>query len=233
MDSSDSDPESPTSKTRRYGLSDWMERLNTATDFEQYACSPPDTGFLSDYAAGMDSPCGLSAETVTDNATSNPIPIMKEEQKFQLDKLNIRPELESPVSPPKCRSPSSPKPLPILDALRCEEIIYSSPDTTPCVTPQASPIPRRKISGTLEETVQSNPRKWFFLGYTKEEDKLRLMKGQCKHPKIIKQSEGLKEKLNEAVGERIKSKPKVSGDSADFKLELSNFDMNAISPTSW
>lgn len=39
---------------RKFGLPNWMvnniERLNFVTDFEQYACSPPETeGFLSEH----------------------------------------------------------------------------------------------------------------------------------------------------------------------------------------
>lgn len=119
-------------------------------------------------------------------------------------------------------------PLSIMDALKHEDYYSSSPDTTPCATPEPSPAPRRKMSGQ-HDTVQTNPGRWFYLGNFKKPDPnikdQTLIINSNKANRVKHLDKGTES--HKLKGSPVK--PKKDG----IKLVISNFDINAISPSSW
>ncbi|XP_054709810.1 uncharacterized protein LOC129219440 [Uloborus diversus] len=215
-------------RNRKFGLPNWMvnniERLNFVTDFEQYACSPPETeGFLSEhsehYDAHSSSPDGFC-------------PVV-EPSEYSENTVAFPAEIKSPVEikHPQPTSPSSISHSPsqyhsILDTLKHEEL-FSSPDSTPCATPEPSPAPRRRMSGQ-QDTVRSNPGRWFYLGSYPNQDK--SIKGQCLNVQRNKENKDKKvDKSDISMKREVSFPPKKDG----LKLMISNFDINAVSPTSW
>lgn len=117
---------------------------------------------------------------------------------------------------------------PVLSNLKQEEL-FSSPDSTPCATPEPSPAPRRRMSGQ-QDTVQTNPGKWFYLGPFKKQE--QNSKGQCLNVDNNKENRMKYLDKSSDVPLRLRDsqiKPKKDG----IKLVISNFDINAISPSSW
>lgn len=223
MESSDVDT---SSRQRKFGLPDWMinniERLNFVTDFEQYACSPPETeGFLAEYKEGqeMQQSVGHFCPIVEPQATPDksiqnvvPVSVMSESQ------------------PPKFLNVTSDSPSlhqAFLDSLKNEEI-FSSPDSTPCVTPEPSPLVRRKMSNPTD-TVITNPGRWFYLGKVN-----KLPKKLKDHTSDIKNKENKVKREDRCSVASVKANEAILESKKDgIKLMISDFDLNAISPTSW
>lgn len=211
---------------RKFGLPNWMvnniERLNFVTDFEQYACSPPETeGFLSEHPDNCD--------FHDDSEPFCPVVIPNDpvEEKPNLS-LEINEGAESKSSSQLLRNSAEPvsPTFAILNSLKHEEF-YSSPDSTPCATPEPSPAPRRKMSGQ-QDTVHTNPGRWFYLGNGKKGDPIR---GQCLVTSNKENRRRYSDKCNESPVKVRDQSVKPKKDS--IKLVISNFDINAISPSSW
>ncbi|XP_055925542.1 uncharacterized protein LOC129957303 [Argiope bruennichi] len=207
-------------RTRKFGLPNWMvnniERLNFATDFEEYASSPPETeGFLSEYMENHD-----KMETYSDSSHS----ISEHNNVYENSKTTsenmpssnlIMNALNERVSP-QCHS--------LLTNFKHEDL-YSSPDSTPCATPEPSPVIRRKLSiPQPNDTIQTNPGRWFYMGKFKKPDKQSIL-ANCN-----KENQSNTQQERDAVKDQDKfakpSKPAI-------QLVISNFDLNAVSPTSW
>uniref|UniRef100_A0A2L2Y672 Uncharacterized protein n=2 Tax=Parasteatoda tepidariorum TaxID=114398 RepID=A0A2L2Y672_PARTP len=211
-------------RQRKFGLPDWMvnniERLNFATDFEQYACSPPETeGFLSDLKDSVDLP----------NVSEPFSPAVDVKDLSKLSSI----QSEQPVSqlqPPTKLIINQADQLPMLHQalsnLKIEE--FSSPDSTPCVTPEPSPVVRRKMSNP-GDTVITNPGRWFYMGKVSKPKKLtkeQLLELKNKENKAL--CEERTSVINAASREAI-----LNAKQHGIKLMISNFDLNAVSPTSW
>lgn len=205
-----------TQRYRKFGLPNWMvnniERLNFATDFEQYACSPPETdGFLSENIDNCDFHDPPPLVILNDVPDEN-LKIMTETKSSNL----LAKATEQVAS------------LSVVDSVRHEDF-YSSPDSTPCATPEPSPAPRRKMSGQ-QDTVQTNPGRWFYLGNLKKPDPNAKAQGLNINSNKKNRMKNL-DKSSEA-SHKLKSSP-VKPKKDRIKLVISNFDINAVSPTSW
>jgi hypothetical protein len=211
---------------RKFGLPNWMvnniERLNFVTDFEQYACSPPEAeSFLTEHMDNCDFHEDSSLPLVL---TSEPL---DEKPKIPTEQRRISISKSSPNL--LANTTEQIGNLSIIDNLKHEDMYYSSPDSTPCATPEPSPAPRRKMSGQ-HDTVQTNPGRWFYLGNVKKPDQnakgqsLSVISNKENRVKCIEKSSDIPHKLRDSP---LKSKKK------GIKLVISNFDINAISPSSW
>ncbi|GFS54497.1 uncharacterized protein NPIL_592961 [Nephila pilipes] len=214
------------SRSRKFGLPNWMvnniERLNFATDFEQYACSPPETeGFLAECMENHERVDGIEERNSTNNQVNS------------FEKPRSTCEMDSDAS-----NPSSPNILvnasdhgsqfhSLLTSLKHEEL-FSSPDSTPCATPEPSPVIRRKMSiPQPQDTIHTNPGRWFYIG------KFKKPNPNCKHSDMIvnnnrDNTDGLQQ---ETVA--LKNDDILKSKRSAIKLVISNFDLNAVSPNSW
>lgn len=119
--------------------------------------------------------------------------------------------------------------LSIIESMRQEEMC-SSPDTTPCATPEPSPVIRRRLSGQMQpDSVQTNPGKWFYLGNFKKPDP--NTKGQ--NLNVINNKVNKIKQADKSSDSPNKVKSPVKQKKDGLKLVISNFDINAISPSSW
>lgn len=119
--------------------------------------------------------------------------------------------------------------LSIIESMRQEEMC-SSPDTTPCATPEPSPVIRRRLSGQMQpDSVQTNPGKWFYLGNFKKPDP--NIKGQ--NLNVINNKVNKTKQADKSSDSPHKVKSPVKQKKDGLKLVISNFDINAISPSSW
>lgn len=206
---------------RKHGLSSWMknnfERLGNASNFEQYGASPPQAGdsFLPDYHKVKHDNVEIKEHFLTTSAMESPIQRSSEEalsKRFLYD-----PQLSHSID-----QSSTTLPVPSLSSLLLESLTddtSSSTDTTPFVTPQGSPlIPRRILAESIhnslaKELAAQNTRKWLYKGFVAENNDA---KGQASVTKKVKKQIG-----------------NVSPKSPGIKCKVSNFDINAISPSSW
>lgn len=213
-------------RQRKFGLPDWMvnniERLNFVTDFEQYACSPPETeGFLTEFKEGQ--------ENFQISEAYCPLAEPKSTQDINLKNLNL-PKVSPEDQSSKLISSHNLSPTlhnSLLESLKNEEF-FSSPDSTPCSTPQPSPVVRRKMSNP-SDTVITNPGRWFYLGkLSKLQNNLKEYGSDSKNKENRDRTEG-QSSLN-----KVKPKePILESKNNGIKLMISNFDLNAVSPTSW
>lgn len=224
MDSASESGVENANRTRKFGLPNWMvnniERLNFATDFEQYACSPPETeGFLTESMENQD-----RMETFEERSCPN-------EQVNLLEKSRNPCEMDSHAS-----NPSSPNILAnasdrgsqfhsLLSNLKHEEL-FSSPDSTPCATPEPSPVIRRKMSiPQPQDNIHSNPGRWFYIGKFKKPDS-----NYKQSDMIINNNRDNTDGLQQEV---LKDTDILKSKKSAIKLVISNFDLNAVSPNSW
>ncbi|XP_035230977.1 uncharacterized protein LOC118202877 isoform X2 [Stegodyphus dumicola] len=211
---------------RKFGLPSWMvnniERLNFVTDFEQYACSPPENEcFLTDHMNNLDIPATESYCPAVEPSNLSDTPKIEVENTA----ATASKEVEIPTSDPYIKTVDHSPTLyhSILNSIKHEEF-HSSPDSTPCATPEPSPAPRRKMSGQ-KDTVQTNPGRWFYLGNLKKPK--QNVKGQTLSVKENKSKE-VKKSSDSVLAENDERSKREA-----VKLVISNFDINAISPTSW
>ncbi|KAG8186913.1 hypothetical protein JTE90_022880 [Oedothorax gibbosus] len=190
-------------RQRKFGLPTWMvnnmERLNYATDFEQYGSSPPETeSFLPEHLGFPDAMHPMDRSGFEDYRT----PTTK--HSHHSEDL-VRTALENKHLHPAFTNAKGSR---VFES--CPDSLVSSPDSTPCPTPEPSPVIRRKVSIPHPgDTVLTNPGRWFYFG--------KLKKSGPNSPMTNKES-------CEAV-----DAPTRGG----VKLVISNFDLNAVSPNSW
>lgn len=119
--------------------------------------------------------------------------------------------------------------LSIIESMKQEEF-YSSPDTTPCATPEPSPLTRRRLSGQMQpDSVQTNPGRWFYLGNFKKPDP--NPKGQ--NLNVTNNKVNKVKQMDKSIDTPHKANSPVKQKKDGLKLVISNFDINAISPSSW
>ncbi|GIX71054.1 uncharacterized protein CEXT_623861 [Caerostris extrusa] len=208
------------SRSRKFGLPGWMvnniERLNFATDFEQYACSPPETeGFLTEYMENQDrihAPEEMEQMNVSENV-KNFCEIARDSEKNSSSR-NLLNSVEQ-ISPD-------------YQSIRrnFSQELFSSPDSTPCATPEPSPVIRRKVSiPQVHDTIQTNPGRWFYLG---------KFKGSSNKQSIIAKRERKENKEGiQHETDAIKKQEISLNKRPAIQLVISNFDLNAVSPNSW
>ncbi|GFQ64559.1 uncharacterized protein TNCT_92031 [Trichonephila clavata] len=199
-----------------------IERLNFATDFEQYACSPPETeGFLTESMELHD-----RIEAIEERISTN-------EQVNSFEKPRNPCETVNDAS-----NPSSPNLLvnasdrgsqfhSLLSNLKHEEL-FSSPDSTPCATPEPSPVIRRKMSiPQPQDTIPTNPGRWFYIGKFKKPNPNGKQSDM-----IINNNRDNTDGLQQE-SEALKDIDILKNKRSAIKLVISNFDLNAVSPNSW
>ncbi|GFY62077.1 uncharacterized protein TNIN_170031 [Trichonephila inaurata madagascariensis] len=114
----------------------------------------------------------------------------------------------------------------LLSSLKHEE--FSSPDSTPCATPEPSPVISRKMSiPQPQDTIPTNTGRWFYIGKFKKPDS-----NSKQSDMIINNNRDNTDGLQQEP-EALKDVDILKNKRSAIKLVISNFDLNAISPNSW
>jgi len=194
-------------------LSDWtdnpFERVNHSTNFEEYACTSDDTKLL--YASD---PIVKNDSTSTPKLTHQ---TNKDQSSHSINKMSNKssPMFESSVTPIISTYLADQRDHSFVES--CLSAGNSSAEVTPSGTPQNSPYSIRKVidSNNKMKTVKNdknnaiavNPKRWFYTGFFLNADNVQ-------HKPIIN------------------DKP-ITKNSSFKNLSVSNFDINAVGPTSW
>jgi len=197
---------------RGSGLPDWMkpfERIDSSSNFDDFACYPhEETEYFSGLEANKE---GIQIKKSNESAVTVATPIARRPDLPQLQKT---PPLQSLI-----------KESAFLEACLSAG---SSTEGTPVGTPQNSPYVQRKTLSNSEAVKaignHANSKRWFYQG----------LFGNADTPvaSAIPHSSSL------AVDGKTDTSSLVVDGKTDTskpfkKFSVSNFDINAISPTSW
>jgi len=190
-----------------------FERVNHSTNFEDYACTSDDTKllFTSDSVANNEKSDKTS--TSKQMCETNKEPFSQSINKIS----NKSPKFESSVTPIISTYLADQRDHSFMES--CISAGNSSAEVTPSGTPQNSPYTLRKvIDGNKVKTAKNdknsslyvNPKRWFYTGFFLNPDNVQ-------HKPII----------NDKPSNQITKNPSFKN------LSVSNFDINAVGPTSW
>lgn len=224
---SDSPPvDSQSGWPRRYGLPSWMrsniDRLGTSTNFEEYACSPPETdsGFIPDLDVKM-SVSEYSEQPefhISSLKTSRSAPTLcdmeRSAQQHELSKALKEATRQSFLANSAA--------LAVPHILGCQSASTST-ETTPSSTPQSSPFNVRKNLRKDDQTSPGTGKKWFYPGV--------LMEQTGENLPVLKENPGVASPV--IIKKKDRQNKVVLATKNYKKYMVSNFDLNAVSPTSW
>lgn len=193
--------------------SHWMEspfeRVNHSTNFEDYACSSDDTKLL------------FTSDSMASNVRNILKPMHetnKESFSQSINKMSNKTKFETSVTPMISSYLSEQKDHPLVES--CLSAGNSSAEVTPSGTPQSSPYTLRKVIESNNKVKMLaneknnnslNPKRWFYSGFFLNNDT------------IAQQKPIVNNKPNNQITKNLSFK----------NLCVSNFDINAVGPTSW
>lgn len=197
-------------RKKNINLNDWtnspFERVNHSTNFEDYACSSEDTHYL--YTSSEDkSDSKITTPKAIQSTDRDSLPNGSNKISFKVSKF------EPTVTPIVSKHLSEQRNNSFVES--CLSAGNSSADVTPSGTPQSSPYTVRKAMETnkmsnnnnnTKNILSTNPKRWFYTGF-----------------------------FNSDIKTSIPDKPHIPlPKNPSFKnLCVSNFDINAVGPTSW
>jgi len=195
------------SKTQqRHGaFPDWMkipfERMNQSTNFEKYACSPPDS---TEMLGGLD-PVHLSYEKFVE-----PTITVRNPELLATSNRSTLPKMEIPHA--KISLPVSSINVHLLDSLSdgYMSVGNSSADVTPSGSPNNSPAISRRIITPEDKSPTANTKRWFYPGFFNT---------------LPSSDPANQRSIVDVNKDKIKQSLK--------QFSVTNFDINAVGPTSW
>jgi len=185
-----------------------FERMNQSTNFEKYACSPPDS---TEMLGGLDLvhlSYGVAEKFVETTSTSTTI--VRNQELLATSNRSTLPKMEIPHA--KLTLPVSSINVHLLDSLSDGYLSVgnSSADVTPAGSPNSSPAISRRVINQDDKSPTANPKRWFYPGFFNT-----LPSSDSSNQRSIVDVN--KDKIKQSLKQ----------------FSVTNFDINAVGPTSW